>query len=80
MHVTATNTSLFDVNTDIVIITEFRDFAVLNRDVFDAVQHEGGVLSYQLQSIHHEIGNIRRLTISALVTEGDILILGEEYV
>jgi len=37
MHVAATDTSLLDVHTDIMIITQFRDFAVLNRDVFDAV-------------------------------------------
>lgn len=55
-----------------MLIAKFRDFSVLDGDVFDAVQHERGVLSPV--SGPFRWWKTQRCIISAAVTEGDILL------
>lgn len=44
VHITATNTGLLNVNTDIMIVSELGYLAVFDGNVFDGVQDECGVL------------------------------------
>lgn len=44
MNITATDTSLFNVNANVVLISQLGHVAVLKSDLFDFLQYKGGIL------------------------------------